>query len=259
MSAGRLHPTSPPGPVAVVIPTYNERENLNALVPRLLALGERFRVVVVDDNSPDGTGAVADALAATHADRVRVLHRARKEGIGPAYVAGFRAVLASDAAFVAEMDADHSHDPADLPRLLAAVEGGYDLAIGSRYVPGGRTVGWPLVRRLISRWGGRYTRTVLGIPIADPTGGFKVFARAALAALDLDAIHSDGYGFQIETTYRVLRRGGRVAELPIVFTDRVAGASKLSRRIVFEAMFVVWRLRFARKPRSRGVEESRRS
>ena len=233
--------------MVVVIPTYNERENLRTLLPRVLALGERYRVVVVDDGSPDGTGAVADALAAAHPGRIRVLHRPGKAGIGPAYVAGFRAALASDAAYVAAMDADHSHDPADLPELVArATE--HDLVLGSRYVPGGGTRGWPLHRRLISRWGGRYARGVLGVPIADLTGGFKVFRRETLAGLDLEALRSDGYGFQIETTYRVLQRGGRVAEVPIIFTDRVAGASKLSRRIVVEAMLLVWRLRFERRP-----------
>ena len=238
--------TPPPAvPVTVVIPTYNERENLRSLVPRLLALGPAYRIVVVDDNSPDGTGVVADLLAAEHPDRVQVLHRPKKEGIGPAYVAGFRAALSGDAAVIAEMDADHSHDPADLAKLVAAAERA-DLVLGSRYVPGGRTVGWPLRRRLLSRFGGLYARTILGVPITDLTSGFKVFRRAALEVLDLDTIRSDGYAFQIETTYRLLKRGFTVVEVPIVFADRVAGASKLSRRIVFEAMLVVWKLRFAR-------------
>jgi len=234
-----------PDAIVVVIPTYNERENLPSLVPKILALGDAYRVLVVDDNSPDGTGPLADDLARAHPGRVRVLHRPAKAGIGPAYVAGFRAALASDAALVAAMDADHSHDPADLPRLVAAAAAA-DLVLGSRYVPGGGTRGWPLPRRLLSRLGGVYARRVLGVPVADLTGGFKVFRRATLAGLDLDAVRADGYGFQIETTYRVLRRGGRVAEVPIVFTDRVAGASKLSRRIILEAALLVWRLRLQR-------------
>jgi dolichol-phosphate mannosyltransferase len=239
----------------VVIPTYNERENIAALVPRLLALDPAYRVLIVDDNSPDGTGKVADELAATHPDRVEVLHRPAKQGIGPAYVAGFRRALAGDAALIAEMDADLSHDPADLPRLVEAASR-TDLALGSRYLPGGRTVGWPLRRRFLSRFGGLYARVILGAPITDLTGGFKVFRREALAGLDLAALRSDGYAFQIETTYRLLRQGYSVVEVPIVFTDRVAGASKLSRRIVLEAMLVVWRLRFSRTRHGpRGVED----
>ena len=234
--------SAPPPSVVVVVPTYNERDNLGRLVPAVLALGPSYRVIVVDDASPDGTGELADELAAAHPGRVRVLHRPAKRGIGPAYIAGFRAALADGADLIAQMDADLSHDPADLPRLVAAAADN-DLVLGSRYVPGGGTVGWPLGRRLLSRLGGRYARAVLGVPIADLTGGFKVWRRATLAALDLGAIRADGYGFQIETTYRALRIGARVAELPIVFADRVAGASKLSRPIVLEAAVVVWRLR----------------
>lgn len=264
MRAGRpqltpVPPRSSDPLVTVVIPTFNERENLASLVPKVLRLGLGYRVVVVDDNSPDGTGEVADQLAAAFPGRVRVLHRPEKQGIGPAYVAGFRAALADETAFIAEMDADHSHDPEDLPRLVAAA-GTHDLALGSRYVRGGSTHGWPLHRRLISRLGGLYARTVLRVPIADLTGGYKVFPRDTLASLDLDAIRSDGYGFQIETTYRVLQAGGRVAELPITFTDRVAGASKLSRRIVLEATIVVWRLRLegiSRKKHRVGIASNR--
>ncbi len=229
--------------VAVVVPTYNERDNLAALIEKILALGPAYRVIVVDDASPDGTGTLADQLAAGRRGRLQVLHRSSKEGIGPAYIAGFRVALADGAERIAQMDADHSHDPADLPRLVATTAI-HDLALGSRYVPGGRTEGWPLHRRLLSRLGGLYARVVLGVPIADLTSGFKVWRREALAALDLDVLRADGYAFQIETTYRTLRRGGRVAELPIVFADRVAGASKLSRRVVLEAAVVVWRLRF---------------
>ena len=244
MSEGVPASRAAAGPtVTVVIPTYDERENIRRVVEEVLALGEAYRVLVVDDASPDGTGAIADALAGEHPGRVAVLHRPAKRGIGPAYVAGFRVALGAGADLVAQMDADRSHDPADLPRLVAAT-GDHDLVLGSRYVPGGGTTGWPLGRRLLSRLGGLYARAVLGVPIADLTGGFKVWRRGTLAGLDLDGLRADGYGFQIETTYRTLRRGSRVAELPIVFADRVAGAWKLSRRIVLEAAVVVWRLRF---------------
>lgn len=232
--------------IVVVIPTYNERENLQTLVPRVLALGAEYRIIVVDDNSPDGTGDVADRLATIHPGRVSVLHRPTKEGIGRAYIAGFGEALKSDAGFIVEMDADLSHDPDSLPAMIAAAESA-DLVLGSRYVPGGQTVGWPLHRRVISRLGGIYARLVLGVPVADLTGGYKVFRREALEHLKLDQIRSDGYGFQIETTYRLIRSGARVVEVPITFADRVAGASKLSRRIVFEAFFVVWKLRFDRQ------------
>jgi dolichol-phosphate mannosyltransferase len=240
-------PDDPVAPsVVVVIPTYNERANIQSLAPAVLALGESFRLVVVDDNSPDGTGDVLDRLASQNPGRVVVLHRPAKRGIGPAYVAGFRRALDLDPDFVATMDADRSHDPDDFARLLCAATDA-DLVLGSRYVPGGRTVGWPLYRRLISRLGGLYARFVLGVDVADLTGGFKLYRRATLAALDLDAIRSDGYAFQIETTYRTIERGFRVREVPITFVDRVAGKSKLSRRIVAEAIVVVWRLRFERR------------
>jgi dolichol-phosphate mannosyltransferase len=234
--------------IVVVIPTYNERENLATLVPAVLALGPGYRIIVVDDNSPDGTGALADELASTYPGRVDVIHRPKKEGLGRAYLAGFHRALAGDADLIAEMDADHSHNPADLPRLVAAAAT-HDLVLGSRYVPGGRTQGWPLHRQLISRLAGIYARTILGVPIADPTGGFKVFRRATLAALDLAAIDSDGYAFQIETTYRALQDGRTVIQVPITFADRVAGKSKLSRRIIVEAMIVVWKLRLGRRRR----------
>ena len=238
-----------PAVIYVVIPTYNERPNLEALVTPLLALREDLRIVVVDDNSPDGTGDLADALAET-TGRLVVIHRPRKEGIGPAYIAGFGAVLAlSEAAeaasVIVSMDADGSHRAEDLPSLLAAL-GDADLVLGSRYVPGGATVGWPLSRRVLSRLGGLYARLVLGLPISDLTGGFKAYRREALADLDLTSIRSDGYAFQIETTWRTANHGWRVVEVPIVFTDRVAGRSKLSRRIVLEAVTMVWRLRWER-------------
>lgn len=232
-------------PRAVVcLPTFNERDNLEPLVRALgdvLDVG-RDRVLVVDDRSPDGTGVLADSLAA-ELPWVAVLHRDRKEGIGPAYVAGFRRALAEGAELVLEMDCDFSHDPADVSRLIAACEGGADLALGSRYVAGGGTVNWGLGRRLISRGGSLYARVVLGVRVRDLTGGFKCFRRATLEAIDLDAIAARGYGFQIEGTYRVLRKGLRVVEVPITFADRRVGESKMSGGIVVEAMLQVPRLR----------------
>ncbi|CAA9536927.1 MAG: Dolichol-phosphate mannosyltransferase in lipid-linked oligosaccharide synthesis cluster [uncultured Thermomicrobiales bacterium] len=228
--------------VTVVVPTYNERPNLEELAARVLALGPDYALLVVDDGSPDGTGALADALAAANPGRVSVLHRPRKEGIGPAYLAGFARALAAGTPLVAQMDADLSHDPADLPRLVGAAEGA-DLVVGSRYAPGGGTAGWSAWRRWLSRAGCAYARAVLGVEVADLTGGFKVWRRPALAGLDLGRIAADGYGFQIETTTRALRTGARVVEVPITFRERVAGRSKLSRRIVGEAAVLVWRLR----------------
>ena len=231
-----------PPQVIVVTPTYNERATLPALASRVLALGRNYVLLVVDDSSPDGTGTVADRLAAEHPGRISVLHRPAKQGIGPAYVAGFRAALAAGAPLIAQMDADLSHDPADLPRLVAAAADA-GLVIGSRYVPGGATAGWSAWRRAMSVWGGRYAKAVIGVPIEDLTGGFKVWRRETLAALDLERIAADGYGFQIETTIRALRGGARVAEIPIVFHERAAGQSKISRHIVVEAALLVWRLR----------------
>jgi dolichol-phosphate mannosyltransferase len=226
----------------VCLPTYNECENLEKMVRALEPHG--VRVLVVDDNSPDGTGEIAERLAA-ELDFVSVLHRPRKEGLGPAYLAGFRQALADGAAYVLELDCDFSHDPADVPRLLAACDAGADLALGSRYVPGGGTVNWGLVRRLVS-WGGSfYARVLLGVRIRDLTGGFKCFRRAVLETLDLDAVDSKGYAFQIETTYRVLRKGFRVVEVPIRFVDRTEGHSKMSRAIVLEAVWKVPLLRLA--------------
>jgi dolichol-phosphate mannosyltransferase len=201
-------------------------------------------VLVIDDNSPDGTGELADRLAA-ELDFVSVLHRERKQGLGPAYLAGFRRVLAGDADYVLELDCDFSHDPADIPRLLAACEAGADLALGSRYVPGGGTANWGLARRIVS-WGGSfYARVLLGVSIRDLTGGFKCFRRHVLESLDLDAIESKGYAFQIETTYRVLRKGFTIVEVPIRFVDRTEGESKMTRGIFLEAVRKVPLLRLA--------------
>jgi dolichol-phosphate mannosyltransferase len=226
----------------VCLPTYNERENLEAMLRALEPLG--VEVLVIDDNSPDGTGELADRLAA-ELDFVSVLHRERKQGLGPAYLAGFRRVLAGDADYVLELDCDFSHDPADIPRLLAACEAGADLALGSRYVPGGGTANWGLARRIVS-WGGSfYARVLLGVSIRDLTGGFKCFRRHVLESLDLDAIESKGYAFQIETTYRVLRKGFTIVEVPIRFVDRTEGESKMTRGIFLEAVRKVPLLRLA--------------
>jgi dolichol-phosphate mannosyltransferase len=226
----------------VCLPTYNERENIESMVRRLVELD--VDVLVIDDNSPDGTGEIADRLAGEHI-RVSVLHRQRKEGLGPAYIAGFHRALAGGADYILEMDCDFSHDPADVPRLLAACASEYDLALGSRYVPGGGTANWGVGRRVVS-WGGSfYARAMLGVGVRDLTGGFKCYRRAVLESIDLDAIHSRGYAFQIETTYRTLRKGFRVGEVPIRFTDRVEGSSKMSRAIFLEAVWKVPLLRLA--------------
>jgi dolichol-phosphate mannosyltransferase len=228
-------------PKAVVcLPTYNERENLE---PMLRALGDKqVRVLVIDDSSPDGTGELADRLAA-ELGYVDVLHRPHKEGLGPAYLAGFRRALASDAELVLEMDCDFSHDPDYLPHLIAAVEEGADLALGSRYVPGGGVRNWGLLRRLISAGGSFYARLILGVKVRDLTGGFKCYRRAVLETIDLDAVDSKGYAFQIETTYRTLRAGFKVVEVPITFADREVGGSKMSKAIVAEAIWKVPGLR----------------
>jgi dolichol-phosphate mannosyltransferase len=228
-------------PRAVVcLPTYNERENLE---PMLRALGDKgVHVLVIDDNSPDGTGQLADRLA-QELGYVDVLHRERKEGLGPAYLAGFRQALASEAELVLEMDCDFSHDPDDVPRLIAAVADGADLALGSRYVPGGGVRNWGLLRRLISAGGSSYARIILGVKVRDLTGGFKCYRRAVLEAIDLDAVDSKGYAFQIETTYRALRAGFEVVEVPITFADREVGGSKMSKAIVAEAIWKVPGLR----------------
>jgi dolichol-phosphate mannosyltransferase len=241
---GRDYKGSAPAGVVdctVVIPTYNERENIGALIPRVLEL-PRFRVLVVDDSSPDDTAGVVAGLGYDE-PRVGLLSRPAKQGLGTAYLAGFRRALAEGAEYIFEMDADFSHDPAYLPQLLEAAENSYDLALGSRYIGGGGTTNWGLVRRLISRGGNIYTRLILGVPVMDATGGFRCYRRRVLETIDLDAIHSNGYSFQIEMLYRTLRAGFRVGEVPIIFPDRRVGQSKMSRRIVLEALLTVWRLR----------------
>ena len=226
----------------VVIPTYNERENIAELIQRILEMS-RFRVLVVDDNSPDGTAGIVADMAA-HEPRVGLLLRPEKRGLGSAYVAGFRRALAEGAAYICEMDADFSHDPAYLPQLLAAAETRYDLALGSRYVPGGGTTDWGIIRQMISRGGNLYARAILGLPVMDATGGFRCYRRRVLETINLDDIQSNGYAFQIELVYRTMRAGFRIGELPIIFPDRRVGRSKMSKRIVLEALINVWRLRF---------------
>jgi dolichol-phosphate mannosyltransferase len=229
----------------VCLPTYNERENLE---PMVHALGdqldtERDRVLVIDDNSPDGTGQAADALA-SELPWVEVLHRPGKAGLGPAYIAGFKRALAAGAELVLEIDCDFSHDPKDVPRLIASGEAGADLTLGSRWVKGGGTVNWGAGRKLVSRSGSLYARTILGVDVRDLTGGFKCFRRAVLEGIALDAIAAKGYGFQIEATYRALRAGFSVVEIPITFVDRRVGESKMDSSIVVEAVLQVPALRY---------------
>lgn len=246
----------------LVLPTYNEAENLEKMIAAAGSVLERaapdgFAILVADDNSPDGTGQIADRLAERH-EWVHVLHRTKKEGIGPAYIAGFKHALAHGADYVMEMDCDFSHDPADLARLLAAVDrsagGEADLALGSRYTPGGGVTDWGLLRRFISYGGSTYARIILGLKVKDLTGGFKCFRREVLEAIDLDSVRAQGYAFQVELTYRTVRAGFAVKEVPIVFRDREHGASKMSWRITVEAMWLVPGLRFRRQQGSATAE-----
>jgi dolichol-phosphate mannosyltransferase len=230
-----------PRKALVVIPTYNERENLAELVPRILAVDPRFEVLVVDDASPDRTGELADEIAA-RTPRLHVMHRPGKLGLGSAYRAGFRYALERDYDVVMEMDADFSHDPASLPDFLRAIEDA-DLVIGSRYLNGVTVVNWPMDRLLLSYAANRYTHFVTGLPLRDATAGFKCFRRRVLEAIDLDHVRSDGYSFQIEMSFKAWKRGFRLREIPIVFSDRRVGVSKMSKRIVREAAVMVWRLR----------------
>jgi dolichol-phosphate mannosyltransferase len=240
-------PDAAPGaePAWVILPTYDEAENLERIVGAVLEhLSPSGTILVVDDNSPDGTGEIADRLAGSNGS-VRVLHRAQKEGLGPAYLAGFHLALDAGAERIIEMDADFSHDPAYLPRLIRAAESA-DLVIGSRYVPGGGVTEWGPIRRFISRGGSAYARMVLDLPIRDLTGGFKCFRREVLEAIDLDTIEARGYAFQVETTFRAIKAGFRVVEIPIVFKDRRDGTSKMSGSIVAEAIWRVPAMRFRR-------------
>jgi dolichol-phosphate mannosyltransferase len=227
----------------VIVPTYNEKLNVARIIDLILAQDQRLDVLVVDDGSPDGTGAIVDAIAAQN-PRVHILHREKKMGLGTAYVAGFKWALAQGYGFIFEMDADFSHDPAHLPEFLARIESA-DLVLGSRYRDGKVTVvNWPMSRLLLSYFANAYARAVTGLRLWDSTGGFKCFRRAVLEAIDLDDVRSNGYAFQIEMSFRALRKGFRIAEIPIVFTDRTEGESKMSKRIVREAIWMVWRLRW---------------
>src|SRR5208283_857724 len=225
-------------PTLIIIPTYNERENLPRMAQRLLSLPVPVDLLVVDDNSPDGTGKMADELAAKHPE-IHVLHRSEKNGLGRAYIAGFKWALERGYEFIFEMDCDFSHDPDEIANFLKAAQNA-DLVLGSRYTGGVRVVNWPLKRLLLSRFAGIYVWLITGLPITDPTGGYKCFRRRALQAINLDRIHSNGYSFQIEMTHRLWRDGYKVAEVPITFTERVEGSSKLSRGIVIEAFWMVW-------------------
>ncbi|MGH2922556.1 MAG: polyprenol monophosphomannose synthase [Solirubrobacterales bacterium] len=232
--------------VWVVLPTYDEADNIEPLVVAVLErLPDSRRVLVVDDNSPDGTGEIADRLAAGH-DDVEVLHRERKEGLGPAYIAGFRRALDGGAELVVAMDSDFSHDPTYLPRMLRAAEDA-DLVIGSRYIPGGGVTDWGGLRRAISRGGSAYARTLLGIGVRDLTGGFKCYRREVLETIELETVKAKGYAFQVETTFRAIRDGFKVVEIPIVFRDRAEGSSKMSNAIVAEAAWRVPAMRFRRR------------
>ena len=227
-------------PTLIIVPTYNERENLPRMAQKLLTLPVAVDVLVVDDNSPDGTGAIADELAARH-PQIHVLHRAGKEGLGRAYLAGFKWALEKNYDFIFEMDCDFSHNPDDIPAFLEAVKTA-DLVLGSRYVGGIRVINWPLGRLMLSRFAGKYVNWVTGMPLSDPTGGYKCFRRQALQALDLGKIQSNGYGFQIELTHNLWRQGFTIAEVPIIFTDRTHGQSKMAGGIVNEAFWLVWKL-----------------
>jgi len=224
----------------VIVPTYNERDNLPALVERVMSLPVKVDLLIVDDNSPDGTGRLADELAAK-TPGLFVMHRQEKNGLGRAYCAGFTWALERDYECIMEMDGDFSHNPADIPAFLKAAENA-DLVIGSRYSNGIRVINWPLKRLMLSMCAAKYVRWITGLPLSDPTGGFKCFRRAALASIDLNAVRSNGYSFQIEMSHKIWRQGLRIAEVPIVFTDRFQGTSKMSGKIVWEAIGMVWRL-----------------
>ncbi|HST05404.1 MAG TPA: polyprenol monophosphomannose synthase [Chloroflexia bacterium] len=232
--------------ILIILPTYNEIENLQAVVEEILARGP-YDILIVDDNSPDGTGALADRLAKKHRDRVHVLHRAAKEGLGRAYIAGFKWGLQRDYDVFFEMDADFSHSPAHLSQFVREIENGADLVLGSRNIKGGGTRNWSVVRNLISKGGSSYARLILFSPYHDLTSGFKAFRREVLEALDLENVDSNGYSFQIELTHRTHQMGYKVVETPIIFYDRKVGKSKMTTRIVLEAMLVVWKIRFSKK------------
>lgn len=225
----------------VIIPTYNERENVDRIIPQVLGMDERIDVLIVDDNSPDGTGEIVEEISRSNS-RVKVIHREKKLGLGSAYVTGFKYALEQGYEYIFEMDADFSHDPEDLKRFLKEAEDS-DLVVGSRYTDGVSVINWPMSRLLLSYFANVYARIVTGVPIYDLTGGFKCFRRRVLESINLDEISSDGYGFQIEMNYKAYRKRFKVKEIPIIFVERRSGSSKMNRRIIWEAFFLVWRLR----------------
>ncbi len=237
---GRIWPLSEKA--CVIIPTYNEKENIEKIIPAVLEKDERLSVLIVDDNSPDGTGDIVDRMAGEN-PRILVLHREKKEGLGQAYIAGFKFSLERDFDYIFEMDADFSHDPKYLPDFLEAIKD-YDLVLGSRYIKGVNVVNWPMSRLLLSYYANFYTRIVTGLPLKDATGGFKCFRRKVLEAINFNEVKSNGYSFQIEMSFRAFKKGFKIKEIPIVFTDRAEGTSKMSKKIVREAIWMVWRLRF---------------
>lgn len=228
----------------IVMPTYNERENVPQIVPLVLQQDPGIHVLIVDDNSPDGTGELADTMAAEN-ERVHVLHRPGKQGLGTAYIAGFKWALERDYEYVFEMDSDFSHNPEHIPQFLEAARD-YDLVLGSRYLKGVTVVNWPMSRLMLSYFANRYARTITGLPFTDTTGGFKCYRRKVLEEIDLDRITSEGYSFQIETTFRAWRKGFKIGEIKIIFTDRTEGTSKMSGKIIREAVWKVWWLRLLR-------------
>jgi dolichol-phosphate mannosyltransferase len=243
----------------IVVPTYNERENLPTLVQRLLSLPVPLDLLIVDGNSPDGTGQMADGLATKHPE-VHVLHEKEKKGLGRAYIASFKWALEHDYEFIFEMDADSSHNPDDIPQFLeAAKTENADLVLGSRYINGIRIINWPLKRLMLSKSAANYVRIITGMPFTDPTGGYKCFRRRALKAIDLEAIRSNGYSFQIEMTHKIWRQGMKIVEVPIIFTERLKGRSKMTGHIIREALIMVWRLLFqnklSRKPQGKPPEK----
>lgn len=226
----------------VIIPTYNELENVRTIIPEILRQDERLEVLVVDDNSPDGTAREVQRMMEDNT-RIHLLERERKMGLGTAYVAGFRYAIANDYDYVFEMDADHSHDPTTLPRFLETIQE-HDLVLGSRYIQGVNVINWPMKRLLLSYFANQYTRIVTGLPVRDATGGFKCFRIEVLKAINLDNVRSNGYSFQIEMSFKAWKKGFRIHEIPIIFMDRRVGISKMSKKIVREAVTMVWRLRF---------------
>ncbi|MFO7896458.1 MAG: polyprenol monophosphomannose synthase [Candidatus Cloacimonadales bacterium] len=226
----------------VIIPTYNEAENIQSIISAVLAEASELEILVVDDNSPDGTAKLVQEMQ-ENSQRIHLLQRAGKQGLGSAYVAGFKYALNKEYDCIIEMDADFSHDPAELPRMLKEIEQN-DLVIGSRYLQGVNVVNWPLWRLILSKFASLYVQVITGMPIADPTGGFKCFRREVLEAIDLDWILSDGYSFQVEMNYRTWIKKFRIKEIPIIFTDRRVGESKMTRKIIFEAIWMIWKLRW---------------